>query len=534
MTAARQRPPEARIYLLTELLELLEDGTLRIPNFQRAFKWKDEDRRLLFDSIYRGFPIGTILLWKRPADDQARTFNDGEVSAESTRGGRDSMLVLDGQQRLWTLALSLYARDAAAGRSGIAFDPMTDELVVTRQREVLREALFPVSAARSSLTFNDWLRHHSVGDTSLDAIRNFFDVVQRTRIPAYILDNVDEGVARRLFQRVNASGRRLEEHEVFDALHANADASAKPRSVGALTKQLDEMGFGSVKSDLVLQVLLAIQGHRDPTDGKKMLGGKHSVGELTEWLPPTQRALEHAIAFLREDARILHERYLPHTTVLLTLGLFFHRFPRPHARTRELLTRWVYRGALNGSHARGKPIIREALRAVRDASDEHESAQLLLRSVGEASLRAADVRASPRVMEKLSMLAMLALGPRDMVTGESEDLAQLVQTGRQPVVLAKAGANTGTHLGGAFFQARSASAIRQAVARDAITDLALQSHLVERAWFKLIARDEPQWVELRAEKIQQERDSFLIRMTGIGADDGPPPEAFLIDDAEAA
>ena len=529
MKAARQRPPEARIYLLSELLELLEDGTLRIPNFQRAFKWKDEDRRVLFDSIARGFPIGTLLLWHRPAEDPARTFSDGsKPSVNSPRAGREALLVLDGQQRLWSLALSLHGRESAAGRASIAFDPKTDELVVVRQRGGQRDGLFPVSAARSSLTFNDWLGENASGGTDLEGIRSFFDAVQRTRIPAYILDTADESVARRLFQRVNDSGSRLTETEVFDALHANADASAKPASVGALTDQLQEMRFGKVKSDVVLQVLLAIQGHPDPTDGKKMLGAKLSVGELTHLLPPTQRALEHAITFLREDARILHERYLPHATVLLTLGLFFDKFREPSGRSRELLTRWVYRGALNGAHARGKPIIREGIRAVRNGEDEHASVQLLLGSVGDASLRSADIRASPRVMEKLSALAMLAAEPRDLVTGDCLDLSQLVETAGQPVAIAKT--DSTSLLAGALFQAMTVKAIRQALAGVGMTDALLQSHLLEREWLDLIARSDAAWVALRDEKIRAARDRFLMRMAGIGADDGPPPEAFLIDD----
>jgi hypothetical protein len=521
--------------LLSELLELLEDGTLRIPNFQRAFKWQDEDRRVLFDSIARGFPIGTLLLWNRPATEPARTFGDDiKPLGSHPRAGRDALLVLDGQQRLWSLALSLHGRESAEGRASIAFDPKTDELVVVRQRGGQRDGLFPVSAARSSLTFNDWLGANPPAATDLEGIRSFFDAVQRTRILAYILDTADERVARRLFQRVNDSGRRLSEIEVFDALHANADASAKPASVGALTQQLQDMRFGPVKSDVVLQVLLAIQGHPDPTDGKKMLGAKLGVGELTHLLPPTQHALEQAITFLREDAGILHERYLPHTTVLLTLGLFFYRFPESTERTRELLTRWIYRGALNGSHARGKPIIREGIRAVRLAADEHDSVQMLLRSVGDTSLRVADVRASPRILEKLTLLTMLAAEPRDLVTGEPEDLAQLVQIPRQPVVIEKKDANDveSPDFGGAFFQMKAAKKIRSALTAEGTTDEVLHSHLLDRDWLSLIAKSDTSWVALRTERIRKARDAFLTRMAGIGADDGPPPEAFLIDDGE--
>ena len=51
---------------IEDVIELASEGRLRMPSFQRSFRWEATDRRALLDSIYRGYPVGTLLLWKNP------------------------------------------------------------------------------------------------------------------------------------------------------------------------------------------------------------------------------------------------------------------------------------------------------------------------------------------------------------------------------------------------------------------------------------------------------------------------------------
>ena len=73
---------------------------MRIPVFQRGLEWHSSDVVDLFDSIYRGFPIGSLLL--RRASASAGDVKIGPVTifgAESTA----ALWVVDGQQRLTSL-----------------------------------------------------------------------------------------------------------------------------------------------------------------------------------------------------------------------------------------------------------------------------------------------------------------------------------------------------------------------------------------------------------------------------------------------
>src|SRR5271167_2556321 len=96
--------PEAEAPAISELVKRAREGDIRIPRFQRAFRWVGQDVSSLFDSIWRGYPIGSLLLWERFAPVEPVSFGSLTVDA----GERPSALwVVDGQQRLTTLVATL-------------------------------------------------------------------------------------------------------------------------------------------------------------------------------------------------------------------------------------------------------------------------------------------------------------------------------------------------------------------------------------------------------------------------------------------
>jgi uncharacterized protein with ParB-like and HNH nuclease domain len=48
---------------IASLLGDITKGNIKIPVFQREFVWTDDQIMSLIDSIYRGYPVGSILLW---------------------------------------------------------------------------------------------------------------------------------------------------------------------------------------------------------------------------------------------------------------------------------------------------------------------------------------------------------------------------------------------------------------------------------------------------------------------------------------
>jgi hypothetical protein len=82
------------------LVEMIRNGELRLPEMQRRYVWPATRVRDLLDSLYRGYPSGTILVWET---DQVRPVRDLAVSqADSPFKGHK--MLLDGQQRLTSLS----------------------------------------------------------------------------------------------------------------------------------------------------------------------------------------------------------------------------------------------------------------------------------------------------------------------------------------------------------------------------------------------------------------------------------------------
>lgn len=83
-----------------ELVRLIEDGELRLPEMQRSYVWKAPRVRDLLDSLYRGYPSGAILIWETDEKVPLQEFavEQQKNPYQSTR------LLLDGQQRLTSLS----------------------------------------------------------------------------------------------------------------------------------------------------------------------------------------------------------------------------------------------------------------------------------------------------------------------------------------------------------------------------------------------------------------------------------------------
>ncbi|NDF42811.1 MAG: DUF262 domain-containing protein, partial [Actinobacteria bacterium] len=85
---------------VSELVSDIERGKIQKPEMQREYVWKAPRVRDLLDSLYRGYPSGTILLWET---DEEVPLQDFSVSQQSNPY-KSTRLLLDGQQRLTSLS----------------------------------------------------------------------------------------------------------------------------------------------------------------------------------------------------------------------------------------------------------------------------------------------------------------------------------------------------------------------------------------------------------------------------------------------
>ena len=55
--------PQPTIERISSLINRIQSGDIKIPQFQRGFIWKEHQVKTLLDSIYEGYPISSLLFW---------------------------------------------------------------------------------------------------------------------------------------------------------------------------------------------------------------------------------------------------------------------------------------------------------------------------------------------------------------------------------------------------------------------------------------------------------------------------------------
>ena len=87
-------------YTIGKLMDDIEIGDIALPDIQRPFVWykKISKVRDLFDSIYRGYPIGYLLFWENANRSDYKNIGFDEKKRKIPR-----FLIIDGQQRLTAL-----------------------------------------------------------------------------------------------------------------------------------------------------------------------------------------------------------------------------------------------------------------------------------------------------------------------------------------------------------------------------------------------------------------------------------------------
>ncbi len=62
---------------VSRLVEDIQRGDIALPDLQRPFVWPAAKARGLFDSMYKGFPVGYLLFWETEADAETRQIGTG-------------------------------------------------------------------------------------------------------------------------------------------------------------------------------------------------------------------------------------------------------------------------------------------------------------------------------------------------------------------------------------------------------------------------------------------------------------------------
>ncbi|OJH34680.1 DUF262 domain-containing protein [Cystobacter ferrugineus] len=515
---------ETKTFSVAVLLDAIRKGRVRIPRFQRQFRWGDEDRRLLFDSIQAGFPIGTLLLAQSaaPADRVVLGGFTAEVPAVE-----NALWVVDGQQRLATLAMGLLD-DGPDTHRPIYFDLESNTFVLGRRRRAPSPHWVPTHVLASSALLNKWLRQEGISEELSDHADEISRRIREYTVPAYLVPTTgeDDQILRNIFARVNRFQHALTSAEVFQALHTSRAGGKGP--IDSVREDVAELGFGQLKETQVERVAVAVANLQPSSTLGEGLGKDVDVQAL---FARVSKALMRAVAFLVEDVGIPHISWLPYSGVLASLARLFDLHPEVHPRNRVLLVRWFWRGMLTGNHRTDNRTDGPKWNAID--GDEHATVQRLLKLLPKMTVEDIphELSVTRSAQMRMELAALASLDPRMLVgdeRGSPVALSSLLdhEAANFPAVITK------TEKTVAALLLHPVISTEELVATAPSQELLATHGIDAEAFAALATGDIAAFVALRTKRLTAYIHAFLVTEAGIDAadHDRPPLDAYFTEE----
>ena len=344
------------VVFLGKLVERIAMGKIRVPKFQRAFVWKQTDLHTLLDSILRGFPIGSILVWDTEEPVESTT-HIGPLEIPSGPGGTVGYL-LDGQQRVSTLVGTLRLTDdmpAKADQVDWRVYCNLDTLEFHREpSDGLGPQHFPVrSLLNTAGFFASCRRIAAVEDRALsqrwlDEADRLASAFRDYQLPLIHIREADLDSAVTVFARLNRTGRKMAADEMVSALTYQKDQFDLSQKLNEFKIELSKAGFGNLDRVFLLRAVLAALGRDIYAKDWADLMVKQSVRErLPDAFEAAATGVRRALKFL-QGRGVTSDRLLPYGLQLVLLGEFCRLCPEPAAGVVELLERWFWVTSFTG------------------------------------------------------------------------------------------------------------------------------------------------------------------------------------------
>ena len=336
---------------IRQLLQRISEGEIRIPAFQREFVWEPDRVQFLMDSIFKGYPIGTILFW-RTKEQLSYDRDLGPFTLPAPKSEYPIDYVLDGQQRLTSIFSTFQTElnqnptskvkwtniyfdlDAAADAQDSQFVALENDDV--KDNHIPLRVLFDVAGYGSltrRVTDNAQLRR-------LDELQATFKEAQ---IPIETVETEDHSKIAIIFERINRGGVPLDLYQLLSAWTWSGDFDLRNK-FEELAGELDEVGYDDLRKDpdLLLKCCAAVV--RSDASARTIIDMKGA--EVRDAFRLLRNGVLGAIDFLRRECGVVSLKILPYRTMVIPLvkcfatdgSAGFH----PDARQRKALTHWFW------------------------------------------------------------------------------------------------------------------------------------------------------------------------------------------------
>ncbi|MEK7406839.1 MAG: DUF262 domain-containing protein, partial [Acidobacteriota bacterium] len=375
------------------MLHYLDIGDIGLPDIQRPFVWTPTKVRDLFDSMYRGFPVGYLLFWANSSPDGSRT-----IGLDDKPHKVPSLLIVDGQQRLTSLYSVFRGKPVLdenwqSRHIEIAFRPRDGKFEVTdaavrKDPEFIPDISTLWTSGKSSRRLvNDFIGNlRSRRTLSEDEeegmshnLDHLFDLQKYPFTALEIASTVDEEHVADIFVRINSEGVKLNQadfiltllsvfgEDIRVALEQFSRASRIPPGPGAGPSAYNH--FIQPRADQMLRVAVALGFYRGRLKsvyqllrGKDMATGEFSAARREQQFAKLRQSQTmtlnltwwhqffHALvgAGFRSGELISSQNALLYAYTLYLIGKI--RFAVPMHELDVLIGRWFYAITLTGRY----------------------------------------------------------------------------------------------------------------------------------------------------------------------------------------
>ncbi len=197
------------LYTIQTICAEMEAGRFVVPAFRRAYSWSKTEVKQLLQSIYKGYPIGAIIVLQEDVD-RLGLLSPGKSMFPIPKGGRYPNLwyVVDGAQRLAALYNSAYVSNKAFN---FQFDLETEEFQSDPKPDKSRR-LIPLPSLYAPEEFTELQQWASALPNAADltvAINKLHESFTSYTIPVQMLANASLQDTMSIYEIINLSGQRL-------------------------------------------------------------------------------------------------------------------------------------------------------------------------------------------------------------------------------------------------------------------------------------------------------------------------------------
>lgn len=332
---------------IQSLVNDIRDGKLLLPELQRGYVWKSPQVRNLFDSLYRGYPSGQLLVWETDDLPYAKVVSVDGMSNDQRR----PQLLLDGQQRLTSLSAVMLGRELQVQDDtrpiDVVFNVFTEQFAIAGPRQSGETGWISVSklfTAGPMKVFREVKK--GLSDDEEDAVMERLTRLENIKTYKYrvnLLDQLTYEEVTDIFIRINSGGTVLSNADL-----ALAQISSRWRGVtealNTYQQDVKKRYFIWIDTSVLLRALSLL------LTGQSSLGyffrgdrGKIDITDLQQAWSRVIRGMNLALAFLAQNCRIDRLWMMPTNYIYVTLAGYFDRFGDAiDARSIRDLQRWVY------------------------------------------------------------------------------------------------------------------------------------------------------------------------------------------------